>query len=55
MARVKGPNGLTLDIPDAIAKGLVVEGRTGDYEYVKDESKAPAKKAAEKPSRKKSN
>ena len=48
MARVKGPNGLVLNIPDAVAKGLVDEGRTGSYEYVKDEPKGETKKSAAK-------
>lgn len=55
MARVKGPNGLVLTIPDGIAADLV-RSPSGDYSYVeaKDEpKKAPAKKAAPKPSDKK--
>lgn len=50
MARVKGPNGLVLDLPDGVAEDLV-RGRSGDYAYVEDEK--PAKKTASKPSPKK--
>lgn len=50
MARVKGPNGLVLTIPDDIAKGLVDEGRTDSYEYVKDEPKSEKKSTARKSS-----
>ena len=49
MARVKGPNGLVLTIPDGIAADLV-QSPSGEYEYVKD---APKKSAASKPSSKK--
>lgn len=48
--RVKGPNGLVLEIPDAVALGLV-NSPSGDHVEVKDEPK-PDKKAAPKPSKK---
>lgn len=51
MARVKGPNGLVLTIPDGVAADLV-GSPSGDYSYVEDE-KPKAKKAAGKPSSKK--
>lgn len=49
--RVKGPNGLVLDLPDGVATDLV-NSPSGDYSEVKDDPK-PAKKAAAKPSPKK--
>ena len=51
MARIKGPNGLALNVPDGVAKDLV-NGRTDAYEYVKDEPKSESKSTA-KPSSKK--
>lgn len=52
--RVKGPNGLVLEIPDAVAETLV-NSPSGDYVEVRDEPapvKAPTKKAATKPPQK---
>lgn len=49
MARVKGPNGLVLTMPDDVAAGLV-NSPSGEYEYVRDEQK---KSTATKPSSKK--
>jgi hypothetical protein len=51
MARIKGPNGLVLTVPDMTATDLV-EGRSGQYVRVEDE-KPVAKKSAAKPSSKK--
>lgn len=48
--RVKGPNGLVLEVPDHIAESLV-NSPSGDHVEVKDEPK-PAKKSAAKPSEK---
>jgi hypothetical protein len=48
--RVKGPNGLVLNIPDEIARSLV-NSPSGDHVEVKDEPK-PVKKTAPKPSKK---
>lgn len=45
MARVKGPNGLVIDVPEAIASGLVGDGTRG-YEYVAD---GPEPKSAKRP------
>lgn len=54
MARVKGPNGLVLDLPELVAKGLVDEGRTGSYEHVRDEPKKSEKAAGNRsPAKKK--
>lgn len=44
MAKIKGPSGVVVDAPDAVASGLV---NAGHAEYVKDEPK-------EKPKRRKS-
>ena len=49
--RVKGPNGVVLTLPDGVAESLV-NSPSGDYVEVKDEPRAPAKKAAPKPSQK---
>ena len=47
--RVKGPNGLVLEVPDHIAESLV-NSPSGDYVEAKDET--PAKKSAPAPSKK---
>lgn len=49
MARIKGPNGLVLTVPDMAAEDLV-NGRTGDYEYVKDEPQSESKSTAKRSS-----
>lgn len=43
--RVKGPNGLVIDVPEAIATGLVGDGDRG-YELVPDE---PVKRGPGRP------
>lgn len=50
MARVKGPNGLVLTVPDDVAAGLVLDA---DHEYVEDEKKPEPKAAAKRSAAKK--
>lgn len=48
--RVKGPNGLVLDLPDHVGEGLV-NSPSGDHVEVKGEPK-PKKAAAKSPPKK---
>lgn len=46
MATVKAPNGAVMDLPDAVASGLV-HGADEGWQYVEEEPKPTARKRSE--------
>ena len=49
MARIQAPNGLILDVPDAIASGLVASRNHPGFVYLDDSAGPPAAPIAPKP------
>lgn len=49
MARIQAPNGLILDVPDAIASGLVGSRNLEGFVYLEDAAAPPAAPEAPKP------